>query len=536
MAKKKAPKFIKHTPGNHESQEFKSLWDISRSLHQYLNIDDLISHIFKKITELMAVETISIALHDEKSNELVFCWSGDIPIASEQSDKIRFPADQGIAGSVFNSGKSELILDVAKDHRHFQKIDDATRFKTKSMIAVPLKTKDKTIGILEVLNKRKDVFNKKDLDFLVAISPIIAMALDNARLYTDLDKAHRELQRIDRGKDTLIRQTKHEVALLRREVERHYRFDRIIGNSEPMVAAFKLCERIIDSDIAVLIEGETGTGKELFARTIHFNGPRKNKPFVTQNCGGIPDTLLYSELFGHKKGAFTGALSDKKGLFEMGHSGTVFLDEVADMSQAMQISLLRVLQDGEIKPLGSTGTKKVNIRLISATNKNLEEAVSKGRFREDLFYRVSVFTVKLPPLRQRIGDIPVLANHFIRKFNRKNNSVVEGLDPEALEYLSAYSFPGNVRELENEIERAMAMVGPGRRIGVDNLSTKITKKPVMDHLRFELQGSLKESIEALERFVISQALKKHKNNKTRTARELGLSRFGLQKKMQRYHF
>ncbi|NIQ89924.1 MAG: sigma-54 factor interaction domain-containing protein, partial [Desulfobacterales bacterium] len=198
------------------------------------------------------------------------------------------------------------------------------------------------------------------------------MALDNARMCTELNSAYRELQLINKDKDEVIKKTKSEVAYLRREVERYYRFDKVIGNSERMLEVFRLCERIIDSDITVLIEGETGTGKELIARTIHFNGPRKKMPFVSQNCGGIPDTLLASELFGHKRGSFTGAIKDKKGLFEIAHGGTVFLDEVAEMSPAMQTSLLRVLQEGEIKPLGSDRSKKVDVRVISATNKHLE--------------------------------------------------------------------------------------------------------------------------------------------------------------------
>jgi len=301
-----------------------------------------------------------------------------------------------------------------------------------------------------------------------------------------------------------------------------------------MLEVFRLCERVIDSDITVLIEGETGTGKELIARTIHYNGPRKNKPFVTQNCAGIPDTLLASELFGHKKGAFTGAFKDKKGLFGIAHGGTVFLDEAAEMSPAMQPSLLRVLQDGEIKPLGSELSKQVNVRLISATNKILDEQVKEGRLREDLFYRLSVFTIKLPPLRERVTDIPILANHFVRKFNKKTKKSIRGLNQEAMDCLTAYPFPGNVRELENEIERAMAMAEDGKFIGIPNLSEKIHLRSITKCLGFKLQGSLKGMVEALEKSALSRTLEKHGSNKTKVAKELGLSRYGLMKKMQRY--
>jgi transcriptional regulator with PAS, ATPase and Fis domain len=289
----------------------------------------------------------------------------------------------------------------------------------------------------------------------------------------------------------------------------------------------------MDSDITVLIEGETGTGKELVARTVHHNGLRSKRNFVSQNCGGIPDTLLASELFGHKKGAYTGAFADKRGLFQFADGGTVFLDEVAEMSTAMQTSLLRVLQEGEVKPLGSNQSEKVNVRLISATNKNLVEEVKEGRFREDLYYRLSVFAITLPPLRQRDGDIPLLAKHFLSEFNKKSAKPVKGVSKEALDCLEAYPFPGNVRELENEIERAMAMAGDEGLIQVSHLSEKL-QRPLVDSSHAEVQGSLKERTEALEVSVLNECLKRHRGHKTKMAKELGLSRNGLMKKMKRY--
>jgi len=523
-----------HASLSREHQELKSLWDITQSLHQYLNVDDLIRHIVRQITEVMGAEASSVILYDAGNDELVFCWSTDIPERLDKLEEIRIPPDHGIAGSVFKSGRAEIILDVSNDPRHYSDVDTATKFKTKSMIAVPLKTKDQTIGVLEVLNKIKGDFDVKNLNFLVTLAPIIALALDNARMCTELNRAYTELQLVNKDKDELIAQTRNEVAFLRREVERHYRFDRIIGNSEPMLAVFRLCERVIDSDITVLVEGETGTGKELIARTIHFNGPRKDKPFVSQNCGGIPDTLLASELFGHKRGAFTGAFRDKKGLFEIAHGGTVFLDEVGEMSPAMQTSLLRVLQEGEIKPLGSDLSKKVDVRVISATNKNLEKEVQERRLREDLFYRLSVFAIRLPPLRERVGDIPVLANHFVSKYRQKTQKPVKGLSQEALNALSAYPFPGNVRELENEIERAVAMVTDGNLIELPNLSDKIRDASASEIRGVTLRHSLKEMVETLEKSVLVEKLREHRGNKTRVAEELGLSRNGLMKKMRRY--
>jgi Nif-specific regulatory protein len=534
MAERRKRKRQDPTVPELDAERLTTLFDISQTLHHYRDLDGLITQIIARVSEVMRAETTSVILYDQAKDEFVFCWSTDIPERKEKFDEIRFPANQGIAGSIFQSGQGELILDVEKDPRHFKKFDSATKFKTKSMVVVPLKTKEKTIGVLEALNKKSGVFDESDLDFLMTLAPIIAMALDNARMYHELNTAFSELQLINRGKDDLIALAKNEMALLQREVERQYRFERIIGSSERMIEVFKLCDKVIDSDITVLIEGETGTGKELVARTIHYNGTRKNKMFQTQNCAGIPDTLLSSELFGHKKGAYTGAYSDKKGLFEIAHGGTVFLDEVAEMSAAMQTNLLRVLQEGEIKPLGSNRAKQVDIRVISATNKNLEEEVRAGRMREDLYYRLSVFAIRLPPLRERVADIPVLANHFIRKLNKKNKKAIKGLTPEAMQYLSAYPFPGNVRELENELERATAMAEARKPIEAAHLSEKIRARSIADCLGAEFQGSLKAMVETLEKSVLTQALEKHEGNKTQAAKELGLSRFGLMKKVQRY--
>ena len=515
----------------------KTLWDISQSLYQHLNIDDLILHIIKKMKEVMSAEGVSVILHDDSKDEFVFCWADSDPDGLVTKLKeIRFPASKGIAGIVFKSGKAELVSSVAEDYRHYKLIDHSTGFKTKSMIAAPLIKKGKTIGVIEVLNKKKVTFGDEDVTFVTTLAPIIAMALDNARMYAELDEAYKELQVIDKEKDKLLRHTREENILLRQEIEGRYRFDEIIGNSRAMVDVLKLCEKVMELDITVLVEGETGTGKELIARCIHYNSPRKDKPFVSQNCGGIPETLLTSELFGHKKGSFTGAISDKKGLFETAHGGTVFLDEVGEMSPAMQTSLLRVLQDGEIRPLGSERYRRVDARVISATNRNLEEEVAKGRFREDLLYRLNVFTIKVPPLRERTGDICILADHFVNKYSRKMDKPIKGLSQEALQCLEDYAFPGNVRELENEIERALALAQDSTGIGILHLSAKVVDKSAMLRPKGKVQGTLKQMVEALEKSALTQLLEKHGGNKTRVANELGLSRYGLMKKMQRYGF
>jgi Nif-specific regulatory protein len=521
MVKKRKKKSHGDTEFIADTDLTRTLWDISQSLYQFLNIDDLVLHIIKKIREVMAVEGVSVILHDEEKDEFIFQWAEDEPSdVVEKLKEIRFPVDHGIAGSVSKSKKAEVIDNVKDDPRHYKKVDDVTRFRTNSMIAAPLQKREKTLGVLEVINKKKGSFDEKDLIFLTTLTPIIAMALDNAMMYAKLYRAHEGIQ--------------EQNVLLRQEIERRYRFDQIIGNSDEMLAVFRLCERVMESDISVLIEGETGTGKELIARSIHYNSRRKLKPFVTQNCGSVPETLLASELFGHRRGAFTGAASDKKGLFEIANGGTIFLDEVAEMSAAMQTSLLRVVQEGEIKPLGADHSKKIDIRVISATNRNLEECVKNGLFREDLFYRLNVFSVKVPPLRERVGDIPVLVNHFIQKYNQRNSKSIKGMRQDAIRCLEAYPFPGNVRELENEIERAMAMTQEGEFIDLFNLSDKIRGKSVTACTGSTVQGTLKDMVEALERSVLLQMLEKYRGNKSKIAAALGLSRYGLRKKMQRY--
>jgi len=532
---KNSEKSPAHPHTAYENEMLNVLLKVSSSLYQYLNIDELILHIIGLIKEMMEVEAASVILHDEKTDEFVFRWVEDERLTAEtRLNAGRFPSSQGIAGSVFASGNPEIVPDVGRDPRHFKRIDVQTGCETRAMIAVPLKKQEKKIGVLQVLNKKEGAFNERDLALLTSIAPIMAMALDNAMMVAELQESYHELKVTDKLKDTLIQQTRDENLRLRQAVESRHRFDQIVGASDAMLEVFKLCEKVMSTDITVLIEGETGTGKEIFARCIHFNSPRKDKPFVGQNCGGIPDTLLASELFGHRRGAFTGAYADKKGLFETAHGGTVFLDEVAEMSSAMQATLLRVLQEGEIKPLGADFTKKVDVRVISATNRDLEAAVREGRFREDLLYRLNVFTIKLPALRQRTGDIPMLARHFIQKYNQKHKRNISGVSREALHCLEAYAFAGNVRELENEIERAVAMADDGGRIETAHLSAKITRGPQAAINRLDTRGTLKEKVENLEKSLLKQMIDEHKGNKTQIAKALGMSRYGLIKKMQRY--
>jgi two-component system response regulator HupR/HoxA len=341
----------------------------------------------------------------------------------------------------------------------------------------------------------------------------------NRQLTAELRKANEQLNR--------------ENIYLKQNIQEDFDFNSIIGHSPKMLDVFKLTGKVIKTPTSVLLLGETGTGKELLAKAIHFNGDRKKENFIAQNCGALPDTLLESELFGHVRGAFTGAVADRKGIFEMADKGTVFLDEVADMSAALQLRLLRILQEGEIKPVGGTKTLTVDVRILAATNKNLEEEVSSGKFREDLYYRLNVFPIHLPPLRDRREDIPDLVSHFIDKYSKKINKKVTGIDPDALQLLINGPFPGNIRELENEIERFLTLADENTSISIELLSPRFHTSSA-DTVKSSSEESLKDQVEELEKRLIITMLQETKGNILRAAEKLQLSRAGLHKKLNRY--
>jgi two-component system response regulator HupR/HoxA len=321
---------------------------------------------------------------------------------------------------------------------------------------------------------------------------------------------------------------------LRREVERRYSFDQIIGSAPSMQRVFEVMEKVAQTDATVLIRGETGTGKEIVARAIHYSGPRRGRRFVAQNCGALPDTLLESELFGHKKGAFTGAHADKKGLFEVADGGTIFLDEIGETEPGMQVRLLRVLQDGEIRPLGSSETRKVDVRVIAATNRDLRKLVSDGRFREDLYYRLRVVEIDLPPLRERRGDIPALAHHFLDVANQKMGRRVRGFTNAAMDRLVAHEWSGNVRELENEIQRAVALGGDAEMLSLDMFSEHLRGAAPAAGAAAPLSETrdLNRAVDDLKRRMIAEAVRTT-GSKTRAADRLGIPRQSLQKMMKR---
>jgi two-component system response regulator HupR/HoxA len=355
-----------------------------------------------------------------------------------------------------------------------------------------------------------------------------------------------ELFRLQRENELLNLELRASGKALKRKVEE--KRDRVIAlhlqdgiaraPDSPLNAICDLVHKIAKFDIPVLLTGESGTGKELLARAIHYHSPRAGKAFVTENCAALPEQLLESELFGHKRGSFTGAYEDRVGLFQQADGGTIFLDEIGDTSPGFQVKLLRVLQEGEIRPVGGARPLKINVRVISATNVELEDEVRRGRFRKDLYYRLSAFAIRLPALRERPMDIPLVAGQVLREVSKGLGKDVRGFSKEALECILQYHWPGNVRQLQNEIYRLVALA-EGDVLGAEQLSPAVLRGAAVEDeaelsLLAGLDGSLKDRLEKLEARLVKEVLIRHRWNKTRAAEELGLSRVGLRGKLQRY--
>ncbi|MCP4934260.1 MAG: sigma-54-dependent Fis family transcriptional regulator [bacterium] len=366
----------------------------------------------------------------------------------------------------------------------------------------------------------------------------LKLMLRNAERIYDLQRQNElmavELKMATRDAEKTVRSRKERL-------RDHYSCDSgiIRADDSPMNNICDTLHQLATYDISVVITGESGTGKELAARTLHYSSLRWNKPFVAENCGAFPDELLESELFGHKKGAFTGATENHIGLFERADGGTVFLDEIGEVSESFQVKLLRVLQEGEIRPVGSTQKRKVDIRVLAATNKDLEAEIRAGRFREDLYFRLAAVTIDIPPLKERTMDIPVLAAFILDEAQKHFGKNVKGFTHEAIDRMMAYHWPGNVREMQNEIQHMLVMGPEGELLGAELLSPRVlggslAKQDVGMMSLINLKGTLKERVEQLEAQIIHKILIRNRWNKSRAARELGLSRVGLRGKMERY--
>jgi len=499
------------------------LYELGCAFASQLELGELLPLVVEKCRDMLEAEGAAVLLLDQDADELYFPYaaSGDPEVAARLL-RARFPADRGVAGAVITSGRSLRVDDVTVDPRFYPGVDQKTGFTTRSIIAAPLVGPHGPMGVVQCVNRREGTsFTDGDLLLLESLAASVTVAIENARRYDDLKVSEARLRA--------------QVGALRLDIARRERFGEIVGTSPAIIEVFRLMESAAASTIAVLIEGETGTGKELVARGIHRASPRGDGPFVAVNCAALPEALLESELFGHRRGSFTGATHDQRGLFEAAGGGTILLDEVGEMPLAMQAKLLRVLQEGEIIPVGDTRPRRIDVRVLSATNRDLSHAVLKQTFRQDLYYRLAAFPVRVPPLRDRREDIALLAHHLLRAAADRQGRHFDGIEPDAMDVLVQFDWPGNVRELQNEMERAATLARDGDRIGLAHLSAKL-RKPARspgDGLPSD-DRPLREARAEFEAHHIAGVLHRHGGNVTHAAQVLGLSRAMLQRKMKDY--
>ena len=481
---------------------FNALYDVAQSINSILDPDELLDAVLSIAMKHLEAERGFLLLVNPNSPP------GWDVVSSKNFGTVQESATLAASSSVVNevltTGTSVLTFDALSDER-FEASRSIIAQKILSILCIPLKVQDRVTGAVYMDSTRsRRAFTEDSQKFLTVFGNLAAIAIDNAQQFNAL---------------------KSENERLRNEVPASLLFKGIVGRSKTFDAVLDLVRRVSTADIPVLITGETGTGKELIARAIHDGGARRTKPFVAVNCSAIPEQLLESELFGHKKGSFTGAQGDKKGLFEVADTGTLFLDEIGDLPQSLQAKLLRVLQEKEIRRVGDTEHRKVNVRILAATNKDLQEEIKQQRFREDLFFRLNVVSIPLPPLRDRTEDIPALAEHFLVKANEANDRSINSIHPDAMKMLLLTQWKGNIRELQNTIERAVVLC-TGTVITVGDIQTTPQGGNSI--------GPDGLTLEEFERRLIEAALAENDGNRTRTAQKLGVSLRWLQYRLKEW--
>ncbi|MEK6554331.1 MAG: sigma 54-interacting transcriptional regulator [Bdellovibrionota bacterium] len=497
-------------------------------------------HVIRKLKHILhSWWNIDIAFTDERGQ-----LRGQDATAANYSN----PACQLLfAKEAATNSLTELVVKTIEDlrisnNRYSIKKWDAVGF---DVAVIPITIENEFMGTVVALGFLKDNSTpnrlnevRERLAAFGASNETIGAALPRIKAIDDVDREHflELVELVAQEVVTLhleITSRENRIKELNKELGSRYKYDNMIGKSKPMQDLYSLLDKIKSADSTVLVQGENGTGKELIARAIHYNSMRKDKPFIIQNCSAFNDNLLESELFGHVKGSFTGAVKDKRGLFDMADKGTFFLDEIGDTSPQMQVKLLRVLQEGTFTPVGSVEPKRVNVRVLAATNKNLKEMVENGTFREDLYYRLNVINLFVPPLRERKEDIPLLVDFFLAKTAEQHGKKL--LVKRALEKLYDYAWPGNVRELQNEIERLVVISGTETKLMAEMLSPKILESSDKSKIQgSRIHGKLKDALEELERELIREGLRRTGWNKSKLAKELGISRAGLIMKVEKY--
>ena len=489
---------------DHKTIELSALYEISKLLGSSLNLKSNFRGVMRILSEYLDMKRGTVALRSDSEVSIIAAHG----MSEEEIKRGRYKLGEGIIGRVAKLGSPIVIPNIGDEPLFLNKTGVRKMVKKENIafLCVPIKFKNEVLGVLSVdrLFGSKGITFEEDLRLLKIIASLIAQSV----------KLHLE---IEREREAF----KEEKENLRQQLKGKYRIENIIGQSDSMQEVFESVHRVAPSRANVLLRGESGTGKELIAKAIHYMSPRSGGPFIKFNCASIPEGLLESELFGHEKGAFTGAISMRKGRFELADRGTIFLDEIGDLPITLQPKILRVLQEKEFERVGGEKTLKVNLRLIAATSRNLEELVSREKFREDLYYRLNVVPVYLPPLRERRVDIPVLVEHFLKKYNEENNRSVK-ITPEVLGVFMDYDWPGNVRELENTIERLVVMSG-GKVICKADLPLNIKEKSVKSRYPVQMKDALPSAIRDIEKTNILDALNKTGWNQAKAARLLGLT-------------
>lgn len=486
-----------------EVSELTLLFDISQILDQSMDLRDVVRPVLRSIAKHTGMVRGTLALIDRKTGELVIDAAHGL--SSGQKERGRYLPGEGIIGRVVRTGRPMIVPKVSEEPLFLNRTKAREDLKKNeiSFICVPIKVGNEVQGTLSV----DQLFSESvSLDEDVRLLSIIASMISQAvRLRQESQEARERLVK--------------ENTRLQEELRDRFRPANIIGRSKAMQGVFDMISQVAKSDTTVLIRGESGVGKELVGHAIHYNSHRASKPYVRVNCAALPENLIESELFGHEEGSFTGATSQRKGRFELANGGSIFLDEIGDLSPHTQVRLLRVLQEREFERVGGTDTFKVDVRVIAATNRNLEEMIEDNEFRQDLYYRLSVFPIQIPALRERPTDILELANHFVEKYSKSTSKGIKRISTPAIDMLTSYHWPGNVRELENCIERAVLLsqddVVHGHHLP-PTLQTAEASNTVME-------GTLDGIVDQVEKEAIIEALKNARGNKAKAARSLGIT-------------
>ncbi|MBI2421342.1 MAG: nif-specific transcriptional activator NifA [Candidatus Hydrogenedentes bacterium] len=486
-----------------ELHELSLLFEISQTLDRAIDLRDELGPVLKAVAKHTGMIRGTITLVNRENGELYI--EAAHGLSGEQLERGRYQPGEGVTGQVVQTGRPMVIPKLSEEPLFLNRTEARLPEEEESVsyICVPIKMENSVIGALSVdLQFNEENPLEEDLRLLSIIASMIAQAV-------------RLRQEHQQERDKLL----EENVRLQHQLQEKFRPANIIGRSGAMQDVFELIGQVASSDATVLIRGESGVGKELVAHAIHYNSPRAAKPFIRVNCAALPESVIESELFGHEKGAFTGAVQQRQGRFELAHGGTIFLDEIGDLAPQTQVRLLRVLQEREFERVGGTATVKVDVRIITATNRNLEEMIKDERFRQDLYYRLNVFPIHIPPLRERRTDILELANFFVEKYSKQNHKYVRRISTPAIDMLMSYHWPGNVRELENCLERAVLLTNDDVVHGhhlPPTLQTAEASNTVM-------KGTLEDTLMRVEREMLVEALKTGKGNKAKAARELGLT-------------